>query len=154
MNVKRFLMMVATIVLASINSNQAFAEIYRWVDENGQTRFSDRPVKGTKASTVNVDTTKNSYGGGTVLNRQRDLLNRYDEQDLQAKKDKQQAALDKAQQEQNKKDCLRAKDRLATFERSKIYNLDENGERVYQSETKRTQTIENLRKRIQNNCAG
>lgn len=152
MNIKRTLMAAAVLSITILGSQQASAEIYRWVDENGQTRFSDRPVKGTDAKTVKVDATKNSYGGGKVLNRQRDLLDRYDKQDVEQKKAKQQAARDEAKKEQLKRTCINEKDRLATFERSKIYNLDENGERVYQTEAKRTQTIENLRQRIKENC--
>ena len=130
----------------------AFAEIYRWVDENGKTQFSDRPVRGKSSSEVTVDTSKNSYGGGAVLNRQRDLLDRYQEQDQQSQKDQRQAAQEKENQEKAKEMCLRAKDKLASFERSLLYTLDDQGERVYYSEEKRTQRIESLRESINKNC--
>lgn len=133
-------------------SAPTFAEIYRWVDENGKTQFSDRPVRGQSASQVNVDTRKNSYGGGDVLNRQRDLLNRYKDQDEESEKAKQLA---KAEEEKDKKiqtACINAKDKLLNFERSLIYTLDEQGERVYYSEEKREQRIEELRQTIAKYC--
>ena len=140
------------LLISSLISSSAFAEIYRWVDENGKTQFSDRPVRGKSSSEVKVDTTKNSYGGGDVLNRQRDLLDRYEDQDKQSQKDRQQAAQDKENQKKIKTACLRAKDKLAGFERGLIYTLDDQGERVYYSEEKRTQRIESYRESITKNC--
>jgi hypothetical protein len=128
------------------------AEIYRWIDENGKTQFSDRPVRGKSSSEVTVDTSKNSYGGGDVLNRQRDLLDRYQEQDLQSQKNRQQAAQEKENEKKIKTVCLRAKDKLASFERGLLYTLDDQGERVYYSEEKRTQRIESYRESINKNC--
>ena len=133
-------------------SPPTFAEIYRWVDENGKTQFSDRPIRGRNANEVKVDTGKNSYGGGDVLSRQRDLLDRYKDQDKQSAKAEQLA---KAEEEKNKKiqtACLNAKDKLLNFERSLIYTLDDQGERVYYSEEKREQRIEELRQSIAKYC--
>tara|TARA_R110001583_G_scaffold110891_4_gene259964 strand:+ start:232 stop:450 length:219 start_codon:yes stop_codon:yes gene_type:complete len=48
----------------------AHAEIYRWVDEHGRIQFSDRPLD-SKTEKVNVDTQRNSYGGGGILKPQK-----------------------------------------------------------------------------------
>ncbi len=133
-------------------SPPTFAEIYRWVDENGKTQFSDRPIRGQNANEVKVDTGKNSYGGGDVLSRQRDLLDRYKDQDEQSEKAKQQAQKDKEDEQKLKAACLRSKDKLANFERSVLYTLDDQGERVYYSEEKREQRIEELRQSIAKYC--
>lgn len=152
MDIKYTHAIVFVLLMLGLSAQQAFAEIYRWVDENGRTRFSDRPVKGDHVKTIQVDTSKNAYGGGEVLNKQRDLLDRYVQQDLEQKKAKQQAARDKEKQRQQKKNCIQAKDQLATYERSKLYDLDEKGERVYYSAEKRQQAIENFRQVISKNC--
>ena len=133
-------------------SPPTFAEIYRWVDENGKTQFSDRPIRGQNANKVRVDTGKSSYGGGDVLSRQRDLLDRYKDQDEQSEKAKQQAQKDKEDEQKLKAACLRSKDKLANFERSVLYTLDDQGERVYYSEEKREQRIEELRQSIAKYC--
>jgi hypothetical protein len=130
----------------------AHAEIYRWVDKNGKTQFSDRPLRGKASNQIDVDTSKNSYGGGTVLNRQRDLLDRYKNEDLQSKKAKQQAKVDQEKREEFQAVCIRAKDKLLNFERSSIYTLNDEGERVYYSEEKRERRIEELRQTITKYC--
>ncbi|CCK77890.1 MAG: DUF4124 domain-containing protein [Oleispira antarctica] len=48
----------------------AHAEINRWVDEHGRIQFSDRPLD-SKIEKVNVDTQRNSYGGGGTLKPQK-----------------------------------------------------------------------------------
>jgi hypothetical protein len=141
-----------SLFISSFIPASALAEIYRWIDENGKTQFSDRPVRGKSSSEVTVDTSKNSYGGGDVLNRQRDLLDRYQEQDLQSQKNRQQAAQEKENEKKIKTVCLRAKDKLTSFERGLLYTLDDQGERVYYSEEKRTQRIESYRESINKNC--
>ena len=148
----RILILSLTLFTASITSLNSSAEIYRWVDEHGKTQFSDRPVRGKTTNTIEVDTTKNSYGGGEVLNRQRDLLERYEDQDQQSEKDQQQAKLDKENEEKLKSRCLRAKDKLARYERGLLYTLDDQGERVYFSEEKRERKIEEYRQTINENC--
>ena len=140
------------LITTSLTSFNALAKIYRWVDENGQTQFSDRPVKGQVSDEVKVDTTKNSYGGGDVLNRQRDLLNRYDAQDQQSQKNKQQAGRKKENKERAKAACLRAKDKLASYDRGLLYTLDDQGERIYYSEEKRSKIIASYRELITKNC--
>lgn len=136
----------------SLSSSQVLAQIYRWVDEKGRVQFSDRPINGKTANKVNVDTTKNSYGGGDVLNRQRDLLDRYDQQDLKSQEDKKQAQREEEKQKRLKSACLRAKDQLARFERGLIYTLDDQGERIYYSEEVRAEKIESYRQSIAKSC--
>jgi hypothetical protein len=133
-------------------SSPALAGIYRWVDENGKTQFSDRPVRGQNANEVEVNTLKNSYGGGDVLNRHRDLLDRYKDQDQQSEKAKQQAKQDEENEKKLKAKCLRSKDKLANYERSTLYTLDDQGKRVYYSEEKRELRIEELRQTIAKYC--
>lgn len=148
----RLLLLANTFLFSVLLTFNASAEIYRWVDDNGKIQFSDRPMKGKTASTVKVDATKNSYGGGAVLNRQRNLLTQYEDQDLQSQKDKHQALLDNENKKKLAAVCLQAKDKLANFQRALIYTLDDQGERVYYSEEKREQRIEGLRKAISDNC--
>ena len=137
---------------SSLTSSQTLAQIYRWVDEKGQVQFSDRPVKGKASSKIEIDTSKNSYGGGDVLNRQRDLLDRYDQQDQKSQENKKQAQREEQNQKKLESACLRAKDQLASYERGLIYTLDGQGERVYYSEEVRAQKIESYRQSITKNC--
>lgn len=148
----RLILLANAFLLSLLLVFNASAEIYRWVDDNGKIQFSDRPMKGKTASTVKVDATKNSYGGGAVLNRQRNLLTQYEDQDLQSQKDKHQALLDSENKKKLAAVCLQAKDKLVNFQRALIYTLDDQGDRVYYSEEKREQRIEGMRKAISDNC--
>jgi hypothetical protein len=127
------------------------AEIYRWVDENGHIQFSDRPLN-NKTEKVQVDTKRNSYGGGGVLERQRDLLDGYQANDAQQRRDKQQAAKEAVRDKRLQSQCINAKDRLKNYQRGSLYRLDGNGERIYYSEEERTKAIDKYQQLIDTNC--
>ena len=74
------------------------------------------------------------YGGGRVLERQRDLLDEYQADDLQQQEEKQQAAKQAVKDKRLLASCNNAKDRLKNFQRGALYRLDANGERIYYSE--------------------
>jgi hypothetical protein len=131
----------------------AQAEIYRWVDKDGKTQFSDRPLaRDSSTEKVKVDTQRNSYGGGGVLERQRELLDGYQADDVQKNLAKQQAAKKATKDKRQQAACINAKDRLKNYQRGAIYRLDENGERIYYSEEERTKAINKFQQLINNNC--
>jgi hypothetical protein len=129
----------------------ANAEIYRWIDKDGKTQFSDRP-QNSKTEKVKVDTQRNSYGGGGVLERQRDLLDGYQADDAQKRRDKQQAAIQAVKDKRLQASCVNAKDRLKNYNRGALYRLDSNGERIYYSEEERSNAINKYQQLIQKNC--
>jgi hypothetical protein len=129
----------------------ANAEIYRWIDKDGKTQFSDRP-QNSKTEKVKVDTQRNSYGGGGVLERQRDLLDGYQADDAQKRRDKQQAANQAVKDKRLQASCVNAKDRLKNYNRGALYRLDSNGERIYYSEEERSNAINKYQQLIQKNC--
>jgi hypothetical protein len=129
----------------------ANAEIYRWIDKDGKTQFSDRP-ENSKTEKVKVDTQRNSYGGGGVLERQRDLLDGYQADDAQKRRDKQQAANQAVKDKRLQASCVNAKDRLKNYNRGALYRLDSNGERIYYSEEERSNAINKYQQLIQKNC--
>ena len=96
----------------------AHAGIYRWVDEKGQTQFSDRPVD-NKTQKVKVNTQHNSYGGGGVLERQKGLLDEYQAKDAQQLRNKKQAEKEAAQAQRLEARCINAKDRLKNFKKGR-----------------------------------
>jgi hypothetical protein len=129
----------------------AHAEIYRWVDENGKTQFSDRPLDNTTSKVI-VDTQRNSYGGGGVLERQRGLLDKYQANDVKELRAKQQAKKQVIKDKRLKVRCINAKDRLKNFKRGALYRLNDQGERIYYSEEERKKTIDKYQQLIHENC--
>jgi hypothetical protein len=101
---------------------------------------------------VTVDTQRNSYGGGGVLERQRSLLDKYQANDVKELRAKQQAKKQAAKDKRLKVRCINAKDRLKNFKRGALYRLDDQGERIYYSEEERTKTIDKYQQLIQENC--
>ena len=140
------------IFLISVNAPSTLAQIYRWVDEDGKTHFSDKPVNSAPVEKVEVDTQRNSYGGGDVLERQRELLDNYDEQDAQRQREQRAEAKEKAQQQRLLSACNSAKDQLRRFEGSALYRLDAQGERVYYSEEARAELMAKYRAGVSKNC--
>lgn len=141
---------LSVFIIISISS-LAQAEIYRWTDKDGNTQFSDRPLN-SKTKTVEVDTQQNSYGGGRVLERQRDLLDEYQADDAQQQQEKQQAAKQAVKDERLQASCNNAKDRLKNFQRGALYRLDANGERIYYSEEERTDKLNKYQQSIEKHC--
>lgn len=128
------------------------AQIYRWVDENGKVNFSDRPQPSQKIEEIQINTQKNAYGGGQVLERQRGLLDQYQQQDKQRAEEKQQKEKEKAAEKAIQRACINAKDKLRQFDGSSIYRLDDQGERIYYSEEERAQRISELKNAVQKHC--
>jgi hypothetical protein len=147
--------MVANVFLILLMSvfilPSAYAEIYRWTDENGKTQFSDRP-QNSKTEKVKVDTQRNSYGGGGVFERQRDLIDEYQADDKQERQDKRQAVNQAVRDKRLQAQCVSAKDRLKNYQRGALYRLNGNGERIYYSEEERSLAIDKYQQVIHKNC--
>lgn len=128
------------------------AEIYRWVDDNGRVHFSDSPVNKHQTEKVEVDHSRNSYGGGSVLERQRGLLEDYQQRDQQQAREARKEAWQKSNEERLKRNCLAAKDSLKRYEGSALYYLDDKGERVFYSDDERAKYLKKYRQQVAQNC--
>lgn len=129
------------------------AEVYRWVDENGNTQFSDKPPAKTKAESIELKVPTSSYSGRDVQTRQRDTL----ESMVQHREEKQKAS-DKAEKqalraEKFARRCIYLKDKLKRMNRAgRLYSLDKEGERVILDDDQRLENIQNLKANIEKNC--
>ena len=66
---------------------------------------------------------------------------------------KEQREKQKAQREKNKRKCNRYRDRMRHYQRaSALYNLDQQGNRVYISEAERARATRNLQANINKYC--
>jgi hypothetical protein len=116
------------------------AGIYQWVDEDGKVYYGDRPGDAQGAEEVTVKQQKGAAepvpGDAERAKSQQRLLEQYEKERLNKKE---AAAKRKAQEARRKRNCAIAKDRLTTFEKSVLYDIGPDGERVYLSddETKR-----------------
>ena len=136
-----------TFVLISPSGN---AEVYKWVDEQGNTHFGDRPPQKEKATDLS----------GTLkpLNISTDLSNpnmirnaeqaRQDELNQKAQTQHKQAA---SQSEQKQQYCKQAKKRLYDISGPVVF-YDDEGKVVEVTEKERARMEQKLRAEIDKNC--
>jgi len=128
------------------------AEVYKWIDENGNVHYGDKPDTANKSTELNIDS-KASVVRGIDSSREekREKLlevmaeDRIEKQEARKKKQQKKA--------ENKRKCNYYRDHLRSLKRaSGVYGLDKDGNRVYQSNKKRKQTEAKLQKRINKYC--
>ncbi len=120
---------IVTLSLLSVPA--AFADVYRSVDADGNVVYSDRPSD-RAAVRVAIATTQ-ATAPVTVVSRPEPAPETPAEPDEQTI-----AAAERAQlAEDRAANCERARQRNVTYSTSRrLYELDENGERVYYSDAK------------------
>ncbi len=132
----------------------AQAEIYKWVDDNGQVHYSEKaPDKKRSAEEIHLPKHVPQVTPVSPAQRKqkRDNLLRAFEEERNLRKE---ARAKKEQDEvRNRKNCIRAKDRLRNYERATVlYNLDEKGDRVYLSDAQRSSAVTSLKSQINKWC--
>lgn len=132
----------------------AQAQMYKWVDAQGVTHYSQTPPPaGTQTQTV---APKSASGGGKASgsgdwqSQQTDFNKRQmDKKDQQSKADA-QAAKDATQRQR----CAEARDHLSRMKSaSGIYQVNENGERVFMDPKASEQAIRSLEADIAKYCS-
>jgi len=133
-----------------LNSATVYAEIYKWVDEQGKVHYGDKPIDNSTEMDVNI-----SKQGHIKINNNREqkrqkLLESY--ADDQEREDKKKEKLKKKKKKLDR-NCVRSKDRLRQYERaSSLYNLDKEGKRITMSKEERKKMTTNLREKINKYC--
>jgi len=129
-----------------------YADVYRWLDAAGEIHFGDRPPdkQAEKVSIQRAPTPPPGAGQAGRLQQQQKLLNAYREERLKKEDDERRLA---EQQEKQQRACMEAQDQLRQFERSgALYDLDEQGRRIYKGEAEREAFIENFRQQVRRYC--
>jgi len=126
------------------------AEIYKWIDEQGQVHYSDKEI--TNAKELELDTAKKGHisTGATREEKRRNLLDAMQEDKEREKKEQK-----KSREKKKKHDraCVLAKHQLSQFERaSYLYDLDKDGNKVITSNEERSKKTSQLRKNIKKHC--
>lgn len=132
------------------------AAVYKWIDDEGNVHYGDRPTESEPSVEMEVDdiVTVPSFGDrNDSMSREemRERLLQSMEEDRLEKK--QQREQQQALKQENRKKCNRYRDRMRHYQRaSGIYRLDEDGNRVYMSDADRTKATKNLQKKINKYC--
>lgn len=134
-------------------SVSATADIYRWVDENGQVQYGDRPPPGGETSDeVDIPEQTPANGEAAPVNRKQ-ARDRLLEQYQRERDEKKQAAAKKRQEKKQRKvRCNYAKDRLSNYQRGRIYVPQDNQERRYLSDKEREEVLARARAEVKKWC--
>jgi len=128
----------------------ASAELYKWVDENGVTQYSQRPPPGnTDVQTLNVP--ENS-ADQSALDKLKTQVNKADEMREARLKDqelKRQAEEEKVVKEEN---CRRAQARLASYQVPNALIAQADGSRVRVDEATRLKELAASKEMIVTYC--
>jgi len=141
-------------LLLMVSLPMAQAEIYKWVDDNGQVHYSEKaPDKKRSAKEIRLPKHVPQVAPVSPAQRkqQRDNLLRAFEEERSLRKE---ARTKKEQNEaRNRQNCIRARDRLRNYERASVlYDLNEKGERVYLSDAQRNGAVAKLKSQINKWC--
>ncbi len=144
------------LILLALASTNAFAEINKWVDDQGQVHYSDQPPPSDAQSKTlrTTDENPDSTSGGTAENKT--FVER--EAELKKEKAEKQSAADKSAQKQAAEDtlkanCLSAQENLRSLQSgARIMQIDDKGERSYLNDTQLQQRIENAQQNVSKYC--
>jgi len=140
------------IILLLSASVSARAETYRWVDDRGQVHYEDRK-QGEKSSPIKPYSKPNATQPDAQerMEKTRRLLNAYR---IERQQKREKLAEQKAEQEKRKKYCNRARDDVRRYNAyRRIYNLDQDGNRVYLSDQERVSLLQSSQDRVTRWCS-
>jgi len=129
----------------------AMAQVYKWVDEKGMTHYGERPPQGGKAQELQAGQAPSEPPPGqaaqsTWQEKERDFQQRRIEARQAEVKAKQQAAALRAA-------CNQERDQIAQLKSAgRVYHLDDNGQRVFESEVERNASIARREQMVTERC--
>jgi len=142
------------LLLLLLLSSSVFAtQVYKWVDENGQTQFSQFPPTNVETNANKVDVKAQPASNPEAANRLKDmrqkLLESSVERNTESEKDKEDAEQAKRMAE----NCEREKQHVRDLENNgRIYKTLENGERHWYSEQERMEQIQKAKEQVSRFC--
>ena len=147
--------LLLTLTATLIASHAALSgEIYKWVDENGNVHYVDRPSGAPTEERVNIvsRSTDNSSVQASIDARRERVAQR---EEARAEREEKEAEAAKAQAEleDRKKKCEQYRARLERFLASqRLYREDESGERTYLEENEIIEARNRVQAQIQEYC--
>lgn len=131
----------------------AQAQVYKWVDDDGQVHFSQFPPEDDKP----VESVDIRVGSSMPADAAKQKLENIRQKLLESSMDRnlsEEERLQKqAQAEDAEKRCQQARDQLITLQQNgRVYQTDEQGERQWLDEKKRQDLINETQQRVKELC--
>ena len=138
------------LVAALLTSTNGLAEIYKCRDAQDKVQYADKPCEGESVVITPRVAPKVEEKSEQRMQKTQRLLRAYQEENIQKKE---QEAEVRAEKQARKRNCAKARDRYEGFIRaSRIYRLDDEGNRVVYSDEERLQTTEQARLEVERWC--
>ncbi len=123
------------------------AEIYKWVDDEGNVHFGDKPQSKANAETVKIDKFTPDQSYRTRMESIKQNVESQREESMDKKAEQQKVASENAQR------CQQAKRRLIPFKQKvRVFRYDDAGERNYVSDSERASEINRLEAIVKQTC--
>ena len=142
------------VVALTFASGAVANEIYKWVDEDGNVHYEDRPSGAATEERLSMSYSRtNSSSVNNRVAARHDRQAAREEAKSQAAAAEQEAADNAAAAAQQQQACERARARLESYLQSRrLYRTDENGERVYLDDTQRQEARQKAEEQITEYC--
>lgn len=140
----------ATGFLLCLFAFNVYAAMYKWVDEDGVTHYTQQPPPpGVEAETIKPPSDVDTEGAERSLKEREKFLD-----ELSGERNKKREDQEQAQQieRENKEACGKARQRLQSFQNPRINFVDEDGNRRRATEEERQRELKKARDYIQENC--
>ena len=134
----------------------AHSQVYKWVDSKGVTHYSEKPPADGKSKSVELrEASPRSTGAGAPAPASASLKDQeteYRKRQTQREQTEAAAAQEKARREAG---CKKARAQLINLQNtSRMYNLNERGERVFMSAAERDISVALYEAEVNRNCSG
>lgn len=128
----------------------SYAAMYKWVDEDGVTHYSQQPPPaGIEAETIKPPRDVDTEGAERSLRERQQLLDELSGERNEKAEEREQAQ----QSEREKKEaCRNARQRLQSFQNPRINFVDKDGTRRRATEEERQRELKKARDYIRENC--
>lgn len=144
------------IIACSYSTNVYAAQVYKWIDDNGQVHYGSKPPT-KNAKKMNI---KDRYIDSGTANRPASAQQRAEEQRrfvdaLTAEEEALKAEKQKQDEKENLRfqRCIAARDQLKNMqEAGALYDLDDKGNRVILNNQQHQQAMKLARKRVSQWC--
>lgn len=149
----RHLLQLLVILAVFMTATSASAGIYRWVDENGQVKYGDRPPADVSNSDEVVIRNQVPASEPAKVDRKQ-MQQRYLEQLQNERAErKEKAAKKRKEKAQREKRCIYARNALKEYQESGVlYERLPNSERRYLTDQEREQEISKARRDVDRWC--
>ena len=148
----RLVSLITGLVAVFMLSQPALAGVYRWVDENGQVHFGEKPPAGnTSANSVEIHKHTPDL---EAIQLQRDFVRFGEARRRERERDEQKARARQAVKQHNRQVCDRYRQELRAVKSARaIYDhIDEKGEMRFLSDQERARYERQLVAFINKNC--